>query len=185
MATQKTQPRARRTTKIASPKSAVGVRLSPEDQAFLKDLSPNATPSDAIRTLISQARANHQKPVSVSDAQARIMELLGGCAELRTEAGARSVVIEDLVREAVLVVATALVGPPQPGLNDPAARQAYEALIVDRAFDFLEATLRHTLADKAPAWDPDVIRARLAGARQTLVMSLAATSPTSLPRAQG
>lgn len=166
-------------------KAAVGVRLGTEDLLFLDTVAPGESHSEALRSLISRARAQAQRPLSVDEAQARIQEILGGAGELRTESGSRSVVVEDLVREALLVVSTAFVGPPEPGLEDSGARQAYEALIVDRAFDFLESVLRHTLSETAPAWNPQVMRDRLASARQTLVASLAASAPHHLPRSQG
>lgn len=166
-------------------KTSVGVRLGPEDIAFLERVAPGESHSEVLRSLISQARNQSLRPQSVDDAQARIEEILGGAGDLRTEAGSRSVVVEDLVREALLVVSTAFVGPPEPGLEDSGARMAYEALIVDRAFDFLETALRHTLSESAPAWNPSVMRDRLAAARQTLVASLSASSPHHLPRSKG
>ena len=166
-------------------KTAVGARLSEEDRDFLARMFPDANPSEALRALISQARAQARAPVSVDEAQDRLVAVLGGAGELRPEGGSRSVVVEDLVREALLVAATALVGPPAPGLEDAGARQSYEALIVDRAFDFTETLLRHCLSASAPAWNPQVVRARLAAARQTLVAALAASSPQHLPVSQG
>lgn len=172
------------TTKKAV-KAAVGVRLGAEDLLFLDSVAPGESHSEALRSLISKARVQSQRPLSVDEAQSRIQEILGGAGDLRTESGSRSVVVEDLVREALLVVSTALVGPPEPGLEDSGARLAYEALIVDRAFDFLETVLRHTLSESAPAWNPRVMRDRLAAARQTLVAALAASAPHHLPRSQG
>lgn len=166
-------------------KTAVGVRLDSEDLSFLSEIGPGQSHSETIRSIIATAREQSKRPKTVDEAQARILEILGGAGELRTEAGARSVVIEDIVREALLVVATAQVGPPDPGLEDLRARRAYEALIVDRAFDFLETVLRHTLSETALAWDPNVMRDRLLAARKTLVASLAATAAEHLPRSSG
>lgn len=168
-----------------SPKSSVGVRLSAEDRQFLAKVAPDATPSEALRLLVAQAREQAVAPQTIEEAQARLAAALGGAPDLRPQQGQRSVVVEDLVREALLVSATVLVGPPAPGLENEEARKNYEALIVDRAFDFLETVLRHTLHEKAPAWNPDVMRARLAAARQSLVAVLAASSPQFPPRSQG
>lgn len=182
----KTASGGRQDAAAAKPaKSAVGVRLDSEDLAFLSEVAPGQSHSEAIRAIIAKAREHSQRPRTADEAHARILEILGGAGELRTESGARSVVIEDIMREALLVVATAQVGPPSPGLEDARARRAYEALIVDRAFDFLETVLRHTLSEAAPAWDPGVVRDRLLAARKTLVASLAATSPDHLPRSSG
>lgn len=188
----KTKRPARKVAKAASEasapkptKAAVGVRLDAEDLSFLGEAAPGQSHSEALRAIIAKAREHSRRPRTVDEAQARILDILGGAGELRTESGSRSVVIEDIVREALLVVATAQVGPPDPGLEDPRARRAYEALIVDRAFDFLETVLRHTLSETAPAWDPDVMRDRLLSARKTLVGALAATSADHLPRASG
>ena len=183
-ALKKASKKTAATTKKAV-KAAVGVRLGAEDLLFLDSVAPGESHSEALRSLISKARIQSQRPLSVDEAQSRIQEILGGAGDLRTESGSRSVVVEDLVREALLVVSTALVGPPEPGLEDSGARLAYEALIVDRAFDFLETVLRHTLSEAAPAWNPRVMRDRLAAARQTLVAALAASAPHHLPRSQG
>lgn len=183
-ALKKASKKTAATTKKAV-KAAVGVRLGAEDLLFLDSVAPGESHSEALRSLISKARIQSQRPLSVDEAQSRIQGILGGAGDLRTESGSRSVVVEDLVREALLVVSTALVGPPEPGLEDSGARLAYEALIVDRAFDFLETVLRHTLSEAAPAWNPRVMRDRLAAARQTLVAALAASAPHHLPRSQG
>lgn len=184
-ASKKTAKKAAKVASARSVKASVGVRLGEEDLLFLDQVAPGEGHSEALRQLIAQARTHAQRPVSVDEAQARIQAILGGAGELRTESGSRSVVVEDLVREALLVVSTALVGPPEPGLEDAGARQTYEALIVDRAFDFLETVLRHTLSESAPAWNPSVMRNRLAATRQTLVASLAASAPHHLPRSRG
>lgn len=171
-------PPAKKTASNASSKRAprrpLAVRLDDADWAFL-DAQSAGNPSEGLRAVLAAARQASTHPTTAAEAQARVLALVeGALAGLRTPP--RSIVGEDILREAALVVSTALCGPPAPGFDDPCARQAFEAQLVDRAFDLLDAMLRHALTPHAAAWNPEVVRSRLAASKELLVSALSAVA---------
>lgn len=167
-------PPAAATASKRSPRRPLAARLDDADWAFLEQQGVG-NPSEALRAIITQARLSASAPSTVAEAQARLIGLIDASLNgLRTPP--RSIVGEDILREACLIMATAQVGPPAPGFTDAGARQAFEAQIVDRAFDLLDAMLRHALTPHAAAWSPEVVRCRLAASKELLVSALSAVA---------
>lgn len=157
----------------------LAARLNDADWAFL-DAQGADNPSEALRQILQRAREDAAAPAMVGEAQARLTALIANTtAGLRTPP--RSIVSEDILREAILVLATAMVGPPANGFAANDARLAFEAQIVDRGFDLLDALLRHALTPHAGAWNPEVVHLRLLASRELLVSALTALAREHKP----
>lgn len=157
-----------------------GIRLKDEERLFLEEKFPGVAYGKAIQTLLAQTMTEHSQPKNVQEAKERLTDYLN--ISLMPSDGSRSVVAEDLIREAVLILATAKFGAPEPGINNSEARIAFEQQLIERAFDFMDTLLRHTLPEDARTWDPQVVRERLMRSRRTLAESLSHTSAAQRPR---
>jgi hypothetical protein len=168
-------------SKTAKPaKKPVGIRLSPEDGHFLERLPGSNSVTEGLRILIAEARHSAGRAATIEEAQARLSMAIGD-ASATFRYPPRSVVCEDLLRETTLLLATVMVGPPAPGIEDETARAAYEAAIVDRGFDLTDILFRHALSSRASAWSPGVVRKRLHGSRDLLVGTLTAVAKDTPP----
>lgn len=151
------------------PQQTVGVRLSPEDVQLLRQIAPKGNLSEGVRLLLETARQRDTKPERLEEALARINAVMGDPAAMGGTP--RSVVSEDVVREATLILATFMLR------GDEASQQArvlVEADLVDRGFDLSDALLRHVLSTKAAALDSDVVRKRANESRELTTAALAA-----------
>lgn len=184
------------------PSKTVGVRLTPEAEAFLLGLSDKGSAGEGVRILVQQAMEAQRAPKNVEEAQARLLEVLGDAPNVFHHPP-RSVVAEDVVREALLMLATVCLGPetstavvetPQTGSKKHAAqplpteldvRKQFEAEVVDRAFDLVDTVFRHSLSSQAAAWDPTVVRKRLMQSRDLLVATLAAVAKDNPAKSGG
>ena len=176
----------------------VGVRLSPEAEAFLLGLSDKGSAGEGVRVLVHQAMEAQRAPKTVEDAQARLLEVLGDAPNVFHHPP-RSVVAEDIVREALLILATVHMGPevapvstpnnqtaksPTP-VSETDARKRFEADVVDRAFDLVDTLFRHSLSAYAAGWEPTVVRKRLMHSRDLLVATLAAVAKDNPTKSEG
>lgn len=177
------------------PSKTVGVRLTPEAEAFLLGLSDKGSAGEGVRILVHQAMEAQRAPKTVEEAQARLLEVLGDAPNVFHHPP-RSVVAEDVVRESLLMLATVCMGPevpsahttqhttqsgtkknlPQPLPTESDLRKRFEADVLDRAFDLVDTLFRHSLSAQAAAWDPTVVRKRLMHSRDLLVATLAAVA---------
>lgn len=175
----------------------VGVRLSPEAEAFLLGLSDKGSAGEGVRVLVHQAMEAQRAPKTVEDAQARLLEVLGDSPNVFHHPP-RSVVAEDIVREALLILATVHMGPevvPPQNSNAPSktptpvsetdVRKRFEADVVDRAFDLVDTLFRHSLSAYAAGWEPTVVRKRLMNSRDLLVATLAAVAKDNPTKSEG
>lgn len=179
----------------------VGVRLTPEAEAFLLGLSDKGSAGEGVRILVHQAMEAQRTPKTVEEAQTRLLEVLGEAPNVFHHPP-RSVVAEDVVREALLTLATVCMGPEQPPVDNPQSaskkttsqqlipteldlRKRFEADVVDRAFDLVDTLFRHALSSQAAAWDPTVVRKRLMHSRDLLVATLAAVAKDNPTKSEG
>lgn len=180
----------------------VGVRLTPEAETFLLGLSDKGSAGEGVRILVHQAMEAQRTPKTVEEAQDRLLEVLGDAPNVFHHPP-RSVVAEDVVREALLILATVCMGPelptavetPPSGSKKHAShlpipteldlRKRFEADVVDRAFDLVDTLFRHSLSSQAAAWDPTVVRKRLMHSRDLLVATLAAVAKDNPTKSEG
>lgn len=156
------------------PRQAVGVRLSQEEKKILEDLAPDTSHGDAVRQLIHQFDRLRRPPGNQEEAQARIHALI---AQIDDDAP-RSKVVEDIIREAEAILASAVQKPA-----DPHALLSYEAKLVDRGFDLLDRLMQAAFVEQAPALDPQVVRERFKRSRALIVSAIAQVSASQPPRA--
>lgn len=160
----------------------VGVRLSPEELDTLEVLFPNHSKSEAIRLLISRAKILHEHPQTVVEAQRLLHEALGEHLPiLQLQDGVRSVLLEDLLREASLILSTALISKDLSQEMEPQYRITFEEQIVNRCFDLMDTILRHSFTDSDQAFDPLAVRKRLLKSRSILTTALSLTSEAHRP----
>lgn len=191
----------------------VGVRLTPEAENFLLALSDKGSAGEGVRILVQEAMAAQNAPKSVEESQARLLEVLGDAPNVFHHPP-RSVVAEDIVREALLILATVHMGPETPAPAVPTAakgsikgagvfvghikgadiknvvsesdlRKRFEADVVDRAFDLVDTLFRHSLSSQAAGWDSAVVRKRLMNSRDLLVATLAAVAKDNPTKSEG
>lgn len=185
----------------------VGVRLTPEAERFLLGLSDKGSAGEGVRILVHQAMEAQRTPKTVEEAQARLLEVLGEAPNVFHHPP-RSVVAEDVVREALLMLATVCLGPELPTAVETTPRDSktngsktnasqspipteldlrkrFEADVVDRAFDLVDTLFRHSLSSQAAAWDPTVVRKRLMHSRDLLVATLAAVAKDNPTKSEG
>lgn len=185
------------------PSKTVGVRLTPEAETFLLGLSDKGSAGEGVRILVQQAMEAQRAPKTVEEAQMRLLEVLGEAPNVFHHPP-RSVVAEDVVREALLMLATVCLGPQTPAtvvvethfknksaqntvnvVSELDARKQFEAEVVDRAFDLVDTLFRHSLSSQAAAWDPTVVRKRLMQSRDLLVATLAAVAKDNPAKSGG
>ena len=164
----------------------IGVRLSNDAEHFLANLTSKGSPGEGTRHLVQKAMESHESPTTVEESQSRLLGVLGDAPNVFHHPP-RSVVAEDIVREALLVLATVHVGPAAASAEQSEAqtRKAFEAGVIDRAFDFVDTLFRHSLSAQAAAWAPDAVRQRLMGSRELLVATLAAVAKDHPAQSRG
>lgn len=164
----------------------IGVRLTQEAEDFLTGLTSKGSPGEGIRYLVQKAMDAQHAPASVEESQARLLAVLGDAPNVFHHPP-RSVVAEDIVREALLVLATVHLGPANttPEQSESDIRKAFEAEVIDRAFDFVDTLFRHSLSGHAAAWFPEAVRQRLMGSRELLVATLAAVAKDNPTQSRG
>lgn len=173
----------------------VGVRLPAEAETFLLGLSDKGSAGEGVRVLVAQAMQAQRAPKTVEEAQERLLNVLGDSPNVFHHPP-RSVVAEDIVREALLILATVHMGPEtavaQPtkkgspeGPTERDLRKRFEADVVDRAFDLVDTLFRHSLSAQAAGWDPTVVRKRLMNSRDLLVSTLAAVAKDNPTKSEG
>jgi hypothetical protein len=149
-------------------KQPVGIRLSADDAAFLKEIAPKGNVSEGVRLLLENERMRKARPGRIEEALQRLHEV--GADPATALAGMpRSVVSEEIGREAEYILATLLVGH----LHE---RGQLELELLDRGFDLMDALLRQVLAPKAI--NSEAVRARAVQSREIMTAALALLSKT-------
>ena len=167
-------------------KKSIGLRLDASEEAFLAGLTDKKTSVDGLRLLISRAVQEKTPPKSLEEAYARLSAKVSGAVSVFHEPP-RSVVCEDILRECLMLLSTISVGVPEQSTEGQsgddlasekhqktlnACKDAFEAKIIDRAFDLTDTLLRHALTDSAAARSPKAVRQRLVGSRSLMVSCL-------------
>ena len=168
-------------------KKPVGLRLAPDEESFLISLSDKKTATDGLRVLLQWAMSEKKPPCSLEEAHSRLAHNFKSALALFHEQP-RSVVSEDILRECLMLLSAIWVGVPQKTDEDisvaTAQSNAFEAKIVDRAFDLTDTLMRHALPESAAARNPQVVRQRLAGSRDLLISSLHAFAKDNPPKSE-
>ena len=147
----------------------VSVRVSDEDAAFLAQGEPSGTtPSERLRQLIAQARAQQEQGGTYEGALLQVRALLEPVSQaLRTREMAslqRSEMIADTLYWLPDVVAYLISGPKALGeCEAPASLIGFEAGVAQRVFRFMDAMLRLAVTSKVPCYDPNVVAAHMGG----------------------
>lgn len=166
----------------------VSVRVNDEDAAFLSQWeSPGAsTPSEKLRQLIAQARAQQEQGRTYEGALVQVRALLEPVAQtLRAQelsSRQRSEMIADTLYWLPDVVAYLISGGGTlNGGTTPQTLVEFEAGVAQRIFRFMDAMLRLAVTSKVPCYDPNVVEAHMGGtlelARLVLAQHPAPTSP--------
>lgn len=153
----------------------LSVRVSDDDAEFLAALQIDGavTPSEKLRALIAQARAEAAQGRSFEAALARVRAQLEPTAQhLRQrelELRLRSQLVQEVLATVPDLVAYLVAGPaPVPRSRAGEELVPFEQGVSDRVFRLAEAVLRLGVTAKAPCYNPDVVAQ---GATGTLELS--------------
>lgn len=147
----------------------VSVRLTPEDIRFLDQLNIGGaeTHSEKLRAVISQARQRQAGQHSYAAGLSLVQELLNP-VRLRIWNNERlehshSELLSRLYEWLPDTMALALAGTDHELDAEPTmSLKEFESLMATRMFRLVEMVLRLAMTRKAPCYDPDVVRSKLA-----------------------
>ena len=150
----------------------ISVRITPEDSAFLAQLSIEGanTPSEKVRGLITQAREQQTSRRTYEESVAHLRASSASTRKALDEAERRLDVHSELIHRIIDWLPEAMARLSSAWTEDDRGPEAetqladlerLETHLVDRVMRLFEGLMRMAVTKTCPAYDPNVIDARI------------------------